>query len=139
MPKNKVTMLQAADALLSAGFTGWRIPTFTAIGWAESGGDTYSLNLNVKPDKIDHLSLDIGLWQINDFWWPKFTRKQTTDLLESANCVYSMVGGNAGILKAASSGKQSGGYWYWNTYKVGAHVPFLHDAVIAAKSLGVVL
>lgn len=138
MPKNKVTMLQAGEALIEAGFTGWRVPTFIAIGWAESGGDTYALNLNVKPDKIDHLSLDIGLWQINDYWWPKYARAVTTDLFASAKAVHSMVGGDVGVIKAATSGKQIGGYWYWNTYKVGAHIPFLHDAVVAAKSLGVV-
>lgn len=43
----------------------WRPVTFCAIVLAESGGDPLAINVNWNPGNPYHLSLDLGMFQLN--------------------------------------------------------------------------
>ena len=49
-------------------FDYWSAVNFGAICWAESGGNAHATPVVVNPDSPAHLSLDVGLMQLNTFW-----------------------------------------------------------------------
>lgn len=114
--------------LLAEGAAGWTVVTMGAIAMAESGRDGYAVNVNHSPGQPSHRSLDIGLFQINTFWNPNHTIR---DLLGPVYNVRTALA----ILRAA--GGPGDGYNRWNTYRAGAHLPFLHECRESAQRLGV--
>ena len=60
-----------ARLLVDAGFRGESAIVAFCIVIAESGGDTWAINMNTHAPEADtYLSLDKGLVQFNDYWWP---------------------------------------------------------------------
>ncbi len=142
MRQKLITMEEAGRHLIDAGFTGWRVPTFIAIGWAESGGNAWAVNLVVKDDPlvVSHLSMDLGWLQLNNYWWAdelKPDQRIAFDPAAVARIAFRHVGGNEGVLDAVAKKSTTRGYMEWSTYKAKTHLPFLSAAVGAARALGV--
>ena len=52
----------------------WHAVNCVAIALAESGGYEHATNLvDDDPDAMAYLSLDIGMWQVNTYWHPDLT------------------------------------------------------------------
>jgi hypothetical protein len=73
MKTNFVPMSEIAPLIVRAGFTGVDAITALAVCWAESGGNTLAVNINVaNPLSPSFRSMDLGLCQFNTYWNPKF-------------------------------------------------------------------
>lgn len=49
----------------------WRPITGAAVLWCESWGSPRAIGKVIwKPGQPDHLSIDLGLFQLNSYWWP---------------------------------------------------------------------
>ena len=46
----------------------WHVVNATAVAWAESAGWTMAVRINQRPGTESHLSMDLGLWQLNEHW-----------------------------------------------------------------------
>lgn len=137
-----ITMEDAGRCLIDAGFTGWRVPTFIAIGWAESAGNAWAVNLVVQADPLaaSHLSMDLGWLQLNNYWWAddlKPDHRAAFDPAAAARIAFRHVGGNEGIFDAIAKKSTTRGYMEWSTYKVKVHLPYLSAAIGVARALGV--
>jgi hypothetical protein len=133
-----MTPVEAARELVSAKFTGWQVVVMGAIGAAESGLDELAVNINDDdPTSPAYLSVDWGVWQINDYWWRHLLDSQlpaSMQLLDrhvnarAARSVFVQSGG----LKDAPTGFSA-----WIVYQKKAHLPFMVAARSAARLVGV--
>lgn len=66
------TSEQIAKVILDDGQVGgWLAIDFIAIALAESGGNAHAVHVvDRDPASKAYLSLDLGMWQINTYWWP---------------------------------------------------------------------
>jgi hypothetical protein len=128
MAKLMATPDEIAQLLARAGAQGWTVVTMGAIAVAESGRNAYAVNVNHSPEKPSHRSIDVGLFQINTFFNPQHAIK---DLLDPEYNV------GVALRILASAGGPPSGYARWNTYKAGAHTPYLTEARAAARRIGV--
>lgn len=124
----------AATYLHVAGFTGYRIVTFVAIGLAESGLDAHAVGVNDHdPTKVTYRSLDLGWLQLNSFYWIDYQRR-AQEALDPQTCAAL-----AWLVFTRSGGTQwlpVPGYNAWNTYKVGRHVQFMSRGLAAWRAIG---
>lgn len=142
------SLTDGARSLVKAGFTGWPVVTFTAIGVAESGGRdkvTGQLYVNAwEHHLVDHdptaksfLSIDWGWLGLNDYWQRDILENLLTlpwsqQLLDPNTC--------AEMAFAITLGRGltfPDGYFLWNTYERKMHEPFLSEARRAARAIGV--
>lgn len=112
--------------MVDAGFKGWYVVTVTAMLWVESRGNVWAIGLNASdPQSLAYLSLDLGLVQWNTYFNPDMTTQQAFDP------DWSLVKMHA---------KTSGGVRYldlWASHKSGAYKTYAHDALLAARTVGV--
>jgi hypothetical protein len=121
---NYLQMETVAQMLLDVGFTGDAAVVALAIIWGESGGNAWALNLNTHdPDSPSYLSLDRGLVQWNDYWWPDF---RTVDAMDPSKAVKKMF--------EVSNGTD---FSPWNVYESHRFVRFVPDAIEAFNNLAV--
>jgi len=141
-----LTPLRVARMLVLERFTGWEVVTLGAIGRAESGLDAHAVNVNDHdPEADSYRSCDWSIWQINDYWWESalraagilnVTQPTSQQLLRPRLNVRALRFVFDTALFVAD-GDIEAAYSQWNVYKSGAHVPFMHDARIAANEAGV--
>jgi len=126
--------MSAGWALYAAGFRGYRIPTMIAIGQAESALDERAINLNTHdPQSPAYLSLDLGVWQINTYWWvdKRYRVQQLFDPTFNATVAWEVFTKSGGTNSAPVTGYQA-----WNTYRINRHTPFLSAAVKTWDQMG---
>lgn len=130
--KSKLFSMQEIAALVLAhGLTPWQAVTAVAVGWAESGGNGYAININdANPASKAYLSLDLGVWQTNTFWHPEVSIWAALDPATQLPFVLNIA-------------RKTGPYGYvyyvwtaWATYNAGAHSKFISDAVRAVRAAG---
>jgi len=141
-----LTPLRVARMLVLERFTGWQVVTLGAIARAESGLDAHAVNVNDHdPEADSYRSCDWGIWQINDYWWQMaltaggilavHTPISQQLLRPRLNVRALRFVFDTALFIADGDVKKA--YEQWNVYKSGAHVPFMHDARIAANEAGV--
>jgi Lysozyme like domain len=81
MKTNFIAMKEADVYATRAGWLNRDLAaTAIAICWAESGGNTLAVNINVaNPLSPSYRSMDLGLCQFNTYWNPKFPIAQMFD------------------------------------------------------------
>jgi hypothetical protein len=87
-PSHYISMREAANYALAAGFRGEAAAVIVAIAWAESGGNRYACNYNAGDD-----SWDRGILQINDRWHREITDDQAFDPALAFQAAYIISGG----------------------------------------------
>ena len=98
-------------------------PTVVAVGWAESRGVTNAVHnvTALRPDGTAlpwHGSRDRGLYQINSYFHPEV----------SDACAFGLACATKETYRISSAGRNM---QPWNTFRAGAHVPFMADASVA--------
>lgn len=134
MAKLPISPVDTAYFLLEAGFVGWQVVRFGAIAAAESALNAYAINVNHIPGSIAHRSLDIGLLQINSFFWLSESVSISLLLDPAGNCrtafdIFKYFGGLRDPVK---------GYNAWASYRNRTFVPFHSQAYAAAEEAGAV-
>jgi hypothetical protein len=122
--------LVAADGRL---WPYWSAINAVAVALAESGGNAHALPVVVNPTSPAHLSVDVGLWQINTYWQRrKFT--EIAELLDPAtNCRLAV---DLALTGTAAELWRPEWKW-WTAYTAGAHrrhIPAARDAVNAVRA-----
>jgi Lysozyme like domain len=121
MKSNYITMTAAAYPVLRAGFTGESAITALAVCWAESGGNTLAVNINVSnPLSPSYRSLDLGLCQFNTYWNPGFTIPEALDPDRSLVRMHALY--------------EHYGFRLWTSYNNGRYKPYLASATYAIDS-----
>lgn len=125
-----VTMYDLAVICLAAGLPASVAVTAVAVGWAESRGNVYAVNINENPGFASHLSTDLGAWQTNTFWHPEIPSGQAFDPAKQ-------------IVHVIRLAKKTGIYGYvyydwsaWNSFVNGYHKPFVSLAENAVAAAG---
>ena len=95
-------------------------PTVVAVGWAESRGQTNAVGVvrALRPDGTPlpwHGSRDRGVYQINSYFHPTV----------SDACAFNLACATKETHRISSAGRNM---QPWNTFRVGAHVPFMAEA-----------
>lgn len=132
-----MTPVEAAQTLVDEGFTGWPVVTFGAIGQAESGLNPLALHRVNNPSSPAHLSIDHGWLQINDYW-----QAAAIEVALGNDCVSQQLADPHLCARVAkrifeNAGGAPKGYKLWNTYRTGAHVPYMPAARAAARTIGI--
>jgi hypothetical protein len=113
---NKLTMIEVARLICDDGrlWPYWSSITCLAVCWGESGGDAYIRPVVLNPTSPAHLSLDIGLMQINTHWHPRHTIPQLLDPAENMQFGIDL----------ALLGQQpwKPNWTYWGAYKNGTYM-----------------
>jgi hypothetical protein len=129
-----LTMTEAGWHLYGAGFNGYRIPTFIAIGMAESRLNAEAININDHdPTSVAYMSLDLGWLQMNTYWWIDKKWRVQDAFSPSLN---ARMAWEAFKAAGGSNAAPQVGYALWNSWKNNLHLPFLSDAVKAWKAMG---
>ena len=115
------TMLEMAREVVQRSF--YDPPTVIAVGWAESRGNTNAVGVvtALRPDGTPlpwHGSRDRGVYQINSYFHPEVTDA----------CAFSLPCATQETHRISSAGRNM---QPWNTFRTGAHVPFMADASVA--------
>jgi hypothetical protein len=134
----------AARLLVDAKFIGWQIVVMGAIGFAESHLDPHAIGDNDEnPASIWYLSVDWGVWQINDaanqellvargvLTRYKALSQQLRDPMTNALAARAVFESRGGPRDPIA------GYNAWTTFKNGDYVEFKPAALKAARSIGV--
>ena len=135
----------AAQQLINAGFTGWQVVTFGAIGYAESLLIDWQTHLNTKdPADVAYLSTDWGKWGINDYWNERMVRAKLSLILPNKTFGQYMLDPDinaraARVIFLAAGGAKNAvtGYLHWNAYDGDLYHKGLTRARAAAKACGV--
>ena len=95
-----------AQMVLDAGFVNESAIIAFCVIIAESNGDAWAINMNTHdPTSVSYLSLDKGIAQWNDYWWPDIASGPNAfDPIKSINKMY-----------AESEGGTD--FRLWNAYK----------------------
>ena len=123
-----LTADDVARLLVAEGATGWTVVTMGAICAAESGRDAYAVNVNHAPGQAWHRSLDVGLFQVNTFFWPRWELDELLDPQINTNVAL-------GIL--AVGGNPPTGYRAWKAWTNGTFRPYMPECRDAANRIGV--
>ena len=115
------TMLEMAREVVRFSF--YDPPTVIAVGWAESRGNTNAVGVvtALRPDGTPlpwHGSRDRGVYQINSYFHPEV----------SDACAFGLACATQETYRISSAGRNM---QPWNTFRTGAHVPFMADASVA--------
>ena len=98
----------------------WSSIDCLAICWAESGGDAFASPVVIKPGQPAHLSMDVGLMQMNTYWQRYMSLSEM--LTPQTNI-------SSAITLALNGSKLWKPNWsYWNAYNAGAHLKYIKDA-----------
>ena len=89
-PSHYISMKEAANYALAAGFRGEAAAVIVAIAWAESDGNRYACRYNPPTDKNPTGSWDRGILQINDYWHSEITDDQAFDPARAFQAAYSI-------------------------------------------------
>jgi hypothetical protein len=107
------------------------IPTFAAIGMAESGLNIIAHNPIWAPGEDKHLSYDVGWLQFNTWYNRLVTLADTLPYYDPLLCAIK-------ALQLFRSVKPYGaGYARWNTVQNGLHLPYLDEMKKLAIEKGV--
>lgn len=148
------TPLDAAQALVNAGFEGWTVVTMGAIAVPETTNRRGKIDelawhrvITEDPEAPANLSADHGGWQINDFWQRLLMRvlmdkglldpilplsQQLADLQINAHVARAV------FLDAGGDEEPWMGYKRWTTWRRDLHMPFVGDAEAAAREIGAI-
>lgn len=119
-------MSDVAQLAVNAGFRNWYVVTITSMLWVESRGNIWAINLNAQnPESPAYLSLDLGLCQFNTFWNPLMTSQQAFDPVWSLATMFA-------ITRAGTANLDR-----WASHSSGAYKTYAHDALLAARAVGV--
>lgn len=140
-----MTPVEVAQHLVDAGFTGWQVVTMTAIAGAESAYDPHAVHVvDSNPEAKAYRSIDMGLFQINDFWWEQALRD--ADILKpglpaSVQLLDPAINARAArfVWVESGDGDPHEGYEAWTTWREDLHLPFMCAAEKAAREIGVEL
>ena len=119
---DRLTDVNIADAVVSAGVSDWRAITLVAIGLAESGG--YEAAIRLNPDLL-FPSIDVGVWQINSRWNPQFAVNSMLNRYENARAAVSI----------AKADTWSYSWKPWHSYTAGMHTKFMARARVAVNTV----
>lgn len=123
-----IPMQEIAQLVVNAGFVGWYVVTITSMLWVESRGNVWAVNLNSSNlDSPAYLSLDLGLVQWNTYFNPDMTTQQAFDPVWSLARMF--VKTNQGTRNLD----------LWASHKSGAYRTYAHDALLAARAVGVAI
>lgn len=133
-----------AKVAVAAGWKGWQVVTATAIAKAESGHNAYAINVVGNELRVDgtsnpaYRSLDVGLWQVNTYWWPSATVKDLLDPTKNAGQAFAIWNGMYGKTAGTYSAKVTAAWDQWAVYAAGLHEQYLPAAVDAARAIGAI-
>jgi len=114
---------EIAQLLIDAGFRGDAAIVAFAVIIGESGGDAWAINMNTHdPTSVSYLSLDKGLVQWNDYWWPDFARTSDPFVPELAVQKFFEV-------------SKGNNFTPWNAYKNHSFVRHVERAYAAFSAL----
>lgn len=69
---------EIAELVVDHGVDDWHGINCVAIALAESGGFIHAVNLvDHNPDDAAYLSCDLGLWQVNSYWHPNLSMRDS--------------------------------------------------------------
>ena len=114
-------MMEIAEYIKNAGFTGENAGIAIAVIWAESGGNAWAVNINSAPSKPTDGSLDLGLCQWNTYWFSNVKPHQAFDPQYSCNLMF-----------LASKGSN---FMYWNAFVNKYHVKYLAYGYACAQAV----
>lgn len=109
----KLNAKQIAAYAKAAGFTQTQMVVMTAIGFAESSGDTTATHRNSNG------STDYGVWQINSVHSKLLSNHNWKNPLDNAKMAHSIF--------------KSQGYGAWSSYNSGSYRKFLQSATQGAS------
>lgn len=125
-------------------FVGWQLVVMGAIGYAESRLDPHAFHVNDHdPTSLWYLSVDWGVWQINDAanQAPLINRgiitplravsQQLRDPVTNARAAWAVFESRGGPRDPVA------GYRAWSTFNSGAYAPYKAPALRAARAIGV--
>ena len=119
-------MVEIARLAVQAGFKGWYVVTITGMCWVESRGNVWAVGLNSSdPTHPAYLSLDLGLVQWNTFYHPNITSQQAFDPAWSLKHMWEVTSAGTRNLDL------------WGSHSSGAYRTYAHDALLAAREVGV--
>lgn len=133
MAKQMVEPVAVAQMCKDVGFVGWQVVRMGQIAMAESGLNALALGVNFKPGAVDHLSIDCGLFMLNDYWWLNqrgLEIKDVLDPLANVRETYEIFKALGGLRNPVL------GYSAWTSYKSGAFQKWQPQAIEAAKVVG---
>ena len=135
------TFEEVARLAVVAGFTGYQVVTMTAISKAESNHDAYAVGVvdnPAAPDSPSYRSLDVGLWQVNTYWWPNVPVAELLDPAGNARQARRVFTSRFDAAKGTWAERVKVAYSGWAVYKAGAHERHMPAAFQAAHAVGVV-
>ncbi len=138
------TFPEVAKLAVAAGWSGWQVVTATAVARAESGLDGYAVGVVGSPTRPDgtpnpaYRSLDVGLWQINTYWWPSHKLSDLLDPIYNAGAAGKMWQAKFAAVTGTYAVKVHEAWSAWAVYSAGAHEPYMPAAVDAAREIGAV-
>lgn len=135
--KKTLTPIEVAQLCFDVGFVGWQVVRMGQIAYAESGRDAWVIGRNEHdPSLVTYLSLDLGLFGINQYWFQKtFPGRPLSELFDpklnarEARRIFEVNGGVRDPIK---------GYNAWSSYKNQStqYKVSLADAIAAARAVG---
>jgi hypothetical protein len=140
----QITPNDVGKLAVAAGWKGWQVVTAIAVAKAESGHNGYAINVvgtELRADGTPNLayrSLDVGLWQVNTYWWPSATIKDLLDPTKNAGQAYAIWNGTYTKTAGAYSAKVTAAWDQWAVYEAGMHEAYLPAAVDAARAIGAI-
>ena len=130
------TFVQVAQLAADAGFTGYQVTTMVAISKAESNHDAYAIGVVDNPTSPAHRSIDVGLWQINSYWWPTVLLAVLLDPAGNAGQARKVFESRFNSAEGGYTARVRAGYAAWHVYTSGAHKQFIAAADEAARTIG---
>lgn len=126
---NKLSMVEVARLIRDDGrlWPYWSAVTCLSVCWGESGGDAYVRPVVLNPTSPAHLSLDIGLMQINTHWHPRHTIPQLLDPATNIRIGISLA------LLGAQPWKPN--WTYWGAFKNDTYKRHLSAAAAAIETV----
>jgi hypothetical protein len=138
------TYEQVAQLAKDAGFTGWQVVTATALAMAESGHNGHAVNVVSSQTRADNTpnpayrSLDLGLMQVNTYYFPTHKVADLLDPVYNMKLARSLWQTKFAATTGTYSEKVLSAWQQWVAYQIGAHEKYLAQAVDAARAVGAI-
>lgn len=136
--------VDVAKLVYAAGWRGWACVTAVQVAWAESGLDPHAVNVvdvPVRPDGSPNPafpSLDLGLFQINTYWWPALSVRDALTPETNAVHAYKMWAGSFNAAPERPWTVRIQKAWsLWVVYTTGAHRKYETVAIEACRAAGI--
>lgn len=146
--KLPLTYADVAALALGAGWKGWQVVTATAVAKAESNHDGYAVGvvgaeMRTTPAGTEEAnpafrSLDVGLFQINTYWWPTVTVADMLDPTKNAAQAFNIWRGRFDAASGTWADRTHAAWSPWAVYKAGTFEQYLSAAAAAAKTVGAI-